>query len=548
MPWDTTKTPISCAQNGKPVDTLEGADPSSLANKVAKVVGSVNPDEPAAPARFGLAAGPSILEGIKNLAQNNEPFPIENQPSSGHIGDLNEELKQLINSKPIMLFMKGNPEEPKCGFNLEVIDILKKEKVPFGTFDILTNQKVRKGLNKFSNWPTYPQLYLKGELLGGCDIITDMHTNGQLKDVFRDFGIETTDSIKGSTGNGNGDISSSTGLSSSFTSRLVSLIAFSPVMLFMKGEPEQPKCGFSRKVVEILQQEKVSFKSFDILTDDEVRQGLKVYSNWFSYPQLYTDNEFIGGSDIEGVMAKIGTFSSVYQGPGLFDHTPCIIQVKGAPSTRRRSFKYFNMWSGAADFIHCVQEGWNHPIRGTKMYCVVKKMKALKRSLKILNRSLFADVENNAIRAGLYLDFVQEHVKNYPTNAEWTEKELSAAATYSELRKACDSFLLQKSKAVWTSEGDNNIKYFHSVIKGRQIQNKILRIRDIRGKECVSPKDIQNAFLEFYTGLLGTSQPLTRINMDVVQKGKLSTQEHARLLLQPISRMDVKRAVFSILK
>ncbi|KAK9681954.1 hypothetical protein RND81_10G039500 [Saponaria officinalis] len=250
-----------------------------------------------------------------------------------------------------MLFMKGKPEEPKCGFSSEVIDILKKEKVPFGTFDILTNQNVREGLKKFSNWPTYPQLYLKGELLGGCDIITDMHKNNQLKEVFRDSGIETTDSIKGNTGNGNGDISSSTGLSSSLTSRLASLIASSPVMLFMKGEPEQPKCGFSRKVVEILQQEKVPFKSFDILTDDEVRQGLKVYSNWSSYPQLYIDNELIGGSDIVLEMQKSGELTRVLAEKGiipkeslndrlkkLISKSPVMLFMKGNPDAPRCGF------------------------------------------------------------------------------------------------------------------------------------------------------------------------------------------------------------------
>ncbi|KAL9236779.1 hypothetical protein vseg_011409 [Gypsophila vaccaria] len=336
-------------KDGKQVDTLEGADPSSLANKVAKIAGAVNPDEPAAPASLGLAAGPSILEAVKDLAQSKEPSPIH--LSSGHVDDLDQELKKLINSNPIMLFMKGNPEEPKCGFSSEVIDILKKEKVPFGTFDILTNSKVREGLKKFSNWPTYPQLYVKGELLGGCDILNDMHKNGQLKDVFKENGIETTDSMKGNAGSEKSDILESTGLSSSLTSRLASFIASSPVMLFMKGEPEQPKCGFSRKVVEILQQEKVPFKTFDILTDDEVRQGLKVYSNWSSYPQLYINNELIGGSDIVLEMQKSGELTRVLIEHGiipkeslndrlkkLISKSPVMLFMKGNPDAPRCGF------------------------------------------------------------------------------------------------------------------------------------------------------------------------------------------------------------------
>lgn len=83
-------------------------------------------------------------------------------------------------------------------------------------------------------------------------------------------------------------------MSTTLSSRLESLVNSSAVMLFMKGKPDEPKCGFSRKVVEILQQENVPFESFDILTDEEVRQGLKVYSNWSSYPHLHIKGELIG--------------------------------------------------------------------------------------------------------------------------------------------------------------------------------------------------------------------------------------------------------------
>ncbi|KAH9614737.1 hypothetical protein KSS87_002878 [Heliosperma pusillum] len=332
-------------KDGKQVDTLEGADPSSLANKVAKLAGPINPDEPAAPASLGLAAGHSILEAVQDLAKSNGLSPI------GHGNDLDQELKQLINSHPIMLFMKGNPEEPKCGFSSEVIEILNKEKVKFGSFDILTNPKVREGLKKFSNWPTYPQLYLKGELLGGCDIINEMHKNGQLKEVFREHGIGTTDSSEDKAETKKGDVSDSTGLSSSLTSHLSDIISSSPVMLFMKGIPEEPKCGFSRKVVEILQQEKVPFKSFDILTDDEVRQGLKVYSNWSSYPQLYIDSELIGGSDIVLEMQKSGELVKVLAEKGiiaeeslnerlkkLISSSPVMLFMKGNPGEPKCGF------------------------------------------------------------------------------------------------------------------------------------------------------------------------------------------------------------------
>lgn len=194
-----------------------------------------------------------------------------------------------------MLFMKGTPEEPKCGFSRKVVVVLNEERVKFGSFDVLSDSEVREGLKKFSNWPTFPQLYCKGELLGGCDIAIAMHESGELKEVFKDHGIDTTNEAKEKeSGNGKGGISKSTDLSTTLSSRLESLVNSSAVMLFMKGKPDEPKCGFSRKVVEILQQENVPFESFDILTDEEVRQGLKVYSNWSSYPHLHIKGELIG--------------------------------------------------------------------------------------------------------------------------------------------------------------------------------------------------------------------------------------------------------------
>lgn len=333
-------------KDGKAVDTLEGADPSSLANKVAKVAGSVNPGEPAAPASLGMAAGPAILEAVKELAKQNGSSQVNKEVEPGLNDALKSRLQQLLDSHPVMLFMKGTPEEPKCGFSRQVVDILKDEKVEFGSFNILSDNEVREGLKKFSNWPTFPQLYCKGELLGGCDIVIAMHKSGELKDVFRDHGIETVG------GSGKSGISESTGLSATLTSRLESLINSSPVMLFMKGKPEEPKCGFSGKVVEILKQGKVDFGSFDILTDEEVRQGLKVYSNWSSYPQLYIKGELIGGSDIVLEMQKSGELKKVLAEKGitvekenledrlknLITSSPVMLFMKGNPDSPRCGF------------------------------------------------------------------------------------------------------------------------------------------------------------------------------------------------------------------
>lgn len=94
--------------------------------------------------------------------------------------DLTKRLEDTIKKERVMLFMKGNPSMPQCGFSAAVVAVLKEVGVPFGTFNILSDQDVREGLKIYSNWPTFPQLYVDGELVGGCDIVRDMHAKGQL--------------------------------------------------------------------------------------------------------------------------------------------------------------------------------------------------------------------------------------------------------------------------------------------------------------------------------------------------------------------------------
>jgi len=186
--------------------------------------------------------------------------------------DLETKLKRLINANKCMLFMKGHPDEPKCGFSRQTVAILNGLDAQYGTFDILTDDEVRQGLKTFSNWPTFPQLYIDGDLIGGLDIIKEMIEAGELQSMIP-IKVKLED-------------------------RLKKLVSKAPVMVFMKGDPETPKCGFSRTLMEIFKETKVEFDTFDILTDDEVRQGLKKFSNWPTYPQVYVKGDLIGGLDI----------------------------------------------------------------------------------------------------------------------------------------------------------------------------------------------------------------------------------------------------------
>ncbi|MFA5584644.1 MAG: Grx4 family monothiol glutaredoxin, partial [Bacteriovoracaceae bacterium] len=95
--------------------------------------------------------------------------------------DLSEQIKTLLNSSKIVVFMKGNADAPMCGFSANTTAILKHLGVPFKTFNILNDEEIRQGLKEYSNWPTYPQVYVNGKLIGGNDIVTEMFQSGELQ-------------------------------------------------------------------------------------------------------------------------------------------------------------------------------------------------------------------------------------------------------------------------------------------------------------------------------------------------------------------------------
>lgn len=95
--------------------------------------------------------------------------------------DTNTKIKQQLDNNPVLLYMKGNPTFPQCGFSSQVVTILKHCGAEFSHVNIFEEPEIREGLKVYSNWPTYPQLYVKGELIGGCDIITEMYESGELQ-------------------------------------------------------------------------------------------------------------------------------------------------------------------------------------------------------------------------------------------------------------------------------------------------------------------------------------------------------------------------------
>ena len=138
------------------VEKLEGVNPAELA-KLAKRLA----DMPAPVPTSVFAASSTVTASTATSTDA-----------------LNQKIERLINTAPVMLFMKGSPEQPRCGFSRQIVEILQGEKISFSTFDILTDEEVRAGLKTYSDWPTYPQLYANGSLVGGLDIVKEMVASG----------------------------------------------------------------------------------------------------------------------------------------------------------------------------------------------------------------------------------------------------------------------------------------------------------------------------------------------------------------------------------
>jgi len=99
--------------------------------------------------------------------------------------NIQKKIDELVKSKNVLLFMKGSPELPQCGFSMTVSKILKDLNIKFHSINVLEDEEIREGIKKYSNWPTIPQLYIKGNFVGGCDIVKEMYQKGELQKILK---------------------------------------------------------------------------------------------------------------------------------------------------------------------------------------------------------------------------------------------------------------------------------------------------------------------------------------------------------------------------
>lgn len=143
---------------------------------------------------IGRVKGADALQLTKKVEQHIKEYvpPLISGTNDEPIDDINTRLDKLINQAPVMLFMKGSPQQPRCKFSKETMVIFNNDNiVDFSSFDILQDNEVREGLKKYSDWPTYPQLYVNGKLIGGVDVIRELHEGEELASTLTEKKVES---------------------------------------------------------------------------------------------------------------------------------------------------------------------------------------------------------------------------------------------------------------------------------------------------------------------------------------------------------------------
>jgi monothiol glutaredoxin len=127
-----------------------------------------------------------------------DPEPQDRANPETPMTDAHSVIEKAVKSNDVMLFMKGTPQFPQCGFSSQVVQILDYLGVPFESMNVLADADIRQGIKEYANWPTIPQLYVKGEFVGGCDIVREMFQSGELASHLTDAGIVCSQPAKAS--------------------------------------------------------------------------------------------------------------------------------------------------------------------------------------------------------------------------------------------------------------------------------------------------------------------------------------------------------------
>ncbi|XP_048491131.1 uncharacterized protein LOC125492556 [Beta vulgaris subsp. vulgaris] len=192
-----------------------------------------------------------------------------------------------------------------------------------------------------------------------------------------------------------------------------------------------------------------------------------------------------------------------YLPDGEYDHCPGVLCIH-KESSRKKPFRFFNMWVYGDGFMEFVKDVWQRPVNGCKMFQVTQKLKIMKAELKKFNREGFSDIQAQAHHAYNQMIMKQNIAHEQLREVASIEEERKATEDSKRAQARYLSFLKQKAKERWIEKGDDNTKLFHQSIKARRQQNKIYAILDNEGQWLNEEHQIKEAFVSFYDGKLGT--------------------------------------------
>ncbi|ORY19421.1 monothiol glutaredoxin-4 [Clohesyomyces aquaticus] len=192
--YDVTAVPYIVLQKaGKQLETISGSDAAKVRNLVEKYAGAGNgeagklglppaqtvtkPAQPVGENSTGTSSGGKSMAGYAPSASEQKTAPEYSSGGGESKEELFKRLGELVKAAPVMLFMKGTPSAPQCGFSRQTVSLLREKGIRYGFFNILADDEVRQGLKEFADWPTFPQLWVDGELVGGLDIVREEFEN-----------------------------------------------------------------------------------------------------------------------------------------------------------------------------------------------------------------------------------------------------------------------------------------------------------------------------------------------------------------------------------
>ncbi|XP_020262814.1 uncharacterized protein LOC109838800 [Asparagus officinalis] len=232
--------------------------------------------------------------------------------------------------------------------------------------------------------------------------------------------------------------------------------------------------------------------------------------------------------------------------PNCSDHSPELITIGNEDYIGKRPFKFFKMWATHPDFLSAVASSWDKIVMGYNMYKFHTKLKNLKPVLKELNKRNFMNISEQVLRAKNDLDEVQKQLSIDPFNAMLISKEKDSLNKYVKLLDHEASFYRQKANIKWGKYGDKCTQFFHSVMKANRHHNRVLSLYLDNGQRITDMTAITAKFIEYYEQLLGTSVTVIPPDPEVIANGPLLSATQRNELSLPITREEIKAAVFSM--